>query len=390
MGPHFLAVRGSLRLPSSAAAAPPLPRSGGSYVFAALNLSNWNGIAKAALLRVSAHVAFVTEHKLLAAPLRIARRWMTTKGWSVFSSPDARTEAGGISGGVMITVRREVVAHPVPPHVWESLSFDPVTRSRLTACIVHIGVVVVLAVAVYLFDSDNLSERNVALLEQVAVMRQVLALPLLVGGDFNMSRTSLLEARFPERNNLILPQSPQHTCTVGHGAELDYVFLPSFLAASKASATVVPVGLPHHHAVIVALHSVGRPCFRTFYRPAPLPPVSVHSEARWAEAKLEAAAACGLPPLVWGQVHLLTPSQFLPLLSSAAELYALHSSLIDRAFWRPHTGRGGFVSIINKQFRPCRSQCVKTHNSVRFLSGLLRTLQSGRMLINAAQERSAT
>ena len=121
-------------------AADPLPRSGGSYLFAALNLSNWNGIAKAALLRVSAHVAFVTEHKLLAAPLRIARRWMTTKGWSVFSSPAARTEAGGVSGGVMITVRREVVAHPVPPQVWESLSFDPVTRSRLTACILRRGI----------------------------------------------------------------------------------------------------------------------------------------------------------------------------------------------------------------------------------------------------------
>ena len=175
-------------------AADPLPRSGGSYLFAAINLSNWNEIAKAALLRVSAHVAFVTEHKLLAAPLRTARRWMSTKGWSVFSSPAARTEAGGLSGGVLITVRREVVAHPVPSQVWESLSLDPVTRSRLTACIVHIGVVVVLAVAVYLFDSDNLSDRNVALLEQVAVMRQVLALPLLVGGDFNMSRTSLREA----------------------------------------------------------------------------------------------------------------------------------------------------------------------------------------------------
>jgi len=265
----------------------------------------------------------------------------------------------------MITVRREVVAHPVPPQVRESLSFDPVPRSRLTACIVHIGVVVVLAVAVYLFDSDNLSDRNVALLEHVAVMRQVLALPLLVGGDFNMSRTSLLEARFPERNNLILPQSPQHTCTVGKGAELDYVFLPSCLASSNTSATVVPVGLPHHHAVIVALHAVGRPSFRTFYRPAPLPQVSVHSEARWAEAKLDAAEACGLPPGVWSEVHLLSPSQFLPLLSAAAELYALRSSLIDRAFWRPHTGRGSLVKIVNKEFRPCRTQCVK---NAQFLS----------------------
>jgi len=187
------------------------PRRGGSYLFAALNLSNWNNVAKAALLRVSAHVAFVTEHELLAAPLRAARKWMVTKGWSVFSSPAARTEAGCISGGVMITVRREIVAHPVPPQVWDSLSFDPVTRSRLTACIVHIGVVVVLAVAVYLYDSDNLSDRNVALLEHVASMRQVLALPLLVGGDFNMSRTSLQEARFPQRNDLILPQTlPTH------------------------------------------------------------------------------------------------------------------------------------------------------------------------------------
>ena len=142
----------------------------------------------------------------------------------MFSSPAARTEAGGISGGVMITVRREIVAHPVTSQVWESFALDPPTRSRLTACIVHLGAVVALTVAVYLYDSDNLSDRNVALLEHVASMRQALSLPLLVGGGFNMSRTPLQEACFPQRNDLILPQAPQPTCTVGRGTELYYLF----------------------------------------------------------------------------------------------------------------------------------------------------------------------
>ena len=355
--------------------APTAGRHGGSILIAAINVSVWNPTARSAFLRLRAGVCFLTEHKLRDRTLRTARTWFSKKGWTAFSSPALHTPAGGISAGVGVLVRREVEAKPLPSAVWDSMDLSADARSRIAACSITLGAVTVLAVALYLYDTEGMSARNQSLLATVRTLRQVVGLPLLIGGDFNMPMSALEDISFLHDHLLSLPQPRQFTCTVGGGSEVDYIFVPACLEPAVYNPAVVPVGLPHHHAVTLCIRTSFVPTFRALRRPRPLPGVSVHSPHAWTLAQEEAADALGVNSDVFTHVATLSPAQFLPLVACAAEMYALGQSLIPRDEWAAYTGRSGPARITTRKISPALDVDHKSSNPVRFFSGLLVCIQ---------------
>ena len=147
--------------PSKCLSVPPCPACTFQLSVETVNCTSWSSI-ESWLVTATSHIVLVQEHHIVTDDdIAKAGQWAQQRGWKARFSPAIRTESGGTSGGVAILVRSFLGFH------------DPefgaiVSGSRAISGIVQVpGSPSILVTSVYLYDSEDLSDRHLDLLAAV-------------------------------------------------------------------------------------------------------------------------------------------------------------------------------------------------------------------------------
>ena len=238
----------------------------------------WSSIQKF-LGITSGHVVLCQEHKLITAEeIRKAQAWSVRNGWSAHFEPGLLGPGGGgggvgggASAGVAVLARNFLGFH-FP-------DFGPkVVSHRATGALVHIpGQASVYCVSTYLQDCVGLNDTNQDVLATIAARVTSLAVPFVVGADFNFEPALLAGSSLPARmgSQIVYPKAVVGTCrSVAEIKMYDYFLVSSRLAQAIDEVKAVSDSeLATHDPVSLTFH----PCLAslkalTFRKPPPLSP----------------------------------------------------------------------------------------------------------------------
>ena len=107
------------------------------------------------------------------------------------------TLVGGLSAGTVVLFSRRENYHvePLDPDDYD-LRLCPSLMSRVVVCKAKIGEHRILFLAVYGYHRDELSEKNVALFHAVTLLNNIVGLPMILGGDLNLTREEIIESGY--------------------------------------------------------------------------------------------------------------------------------------------------------------------------------------------------
>ena len=91
----------------------------------------------------------------------------------------------------MIAWQRHLNISPVDPHILSHIAAYTKQSASLAGCIVRLKHFSLLLVSIYLYDSEGLSARNLAILSQLYYLVLALNIPFICMGDFNMTPEDL-------------------------------------------------------------------------------------------------------------------------------------------------------------------------------------------------------
>ena len=122
----------------------------------------------------------------------------------------------------------------------------PIECVLVCVCVLRLARLAVMLVVVYAYAAEGLSDRNLALLDAVCHLVQVMSLPAVVGGDLNLGRVDLAGTSIG--HHLVYTSQVLNTCVLS-GSELDCVLVTPDLAHTVADAGVTDVGVYPHRLV---------------------------------------------------------------------------------------------------------------------------------------------
>ena len=224
---------------------------GGEQEFA-MHIATANGTSWGSLkhytMMAEAHVVLGQEVHTKETEVNEASEWAFKRGWkSVWSPAEPGQGEKGTTGGVVILARS-----------WLGLMEPPgqeaqVYPSRAASAVLEApGPRQVQPYSVYLHNGEGLSERNHGVLRDVGAHASISGRCFVIGGDFNLEPSTLLEAEFPQSlaSELISTGGPPGTCKVrGSSSNIDFFVVDGSLAKGVRSVQVdAAAGLtPHSH-----------------------------------------------------------------------------------------------------------------------------------------------
>jgi len=169
----------------------------------------------------------------------------------------------GTHGGELLAVRNHIHSTNIDINVLDNIAdiFD--TPLRFAARVVHFKHVQVLMVSLYLWDSEGFSERNNIILVQIKMLKDLLSLPILCVGDFNIKFEDFEASEWPQKMgvDMIHPKMPT-TLSSTSDRVIDYGFISKDIKVMYQD--LFPIrGVPWgpHYAFVVALNSKPRSIF---------------------------------------------------------------------------------------------------------------------------------
>ena len=138
----------------------------------------------------------IAEHHLTKEDLGKASHLARTLSYTAYLSPAISTPAGGSSAGVGCFVKSHICTSPIDASIWEQLALGDDLSSRLAGFHLRMKGVTVTFLVTYLFHSEGLTERNLQLLHALALLSAIVAGPIVLVGDFNLTLEQLDEANF--------------------------------------------------------------------------------------------------------------------------------------------------------------------------------------------------
>ncbi len=146
-----------------------------------------------------------------------------------------------------MAVRSHFLCRPVDPIVLEGIAGHFLNPLRFAACIVCFKKLSVLFVTLYLWCSEGLTERNNQILLSIHMLKQLLDLPIVCIGDFNMTTQEFLESGWLEKfsASLLAPNTPTMVSTSG-SRDIDFGFISNNIKCMHKKTMPVSPSQPLH------------------------------------------------------------------------------------------------------------------------------------------------
>ena len=128
----------------------------------------------------------VEHHK----PNDYIREVFNKKGCRVATNPPEPTmSVSAMSsgyGGEFVATHKRIHSSPEDINVYDTIASSTNAPCRFAACFIRLKGVTILLVAMYLWHTEGLSDRNQNLLKQLFILQQIVKVPIICYGDFNM------------------------------------------------------------------------------------------------------------------------------------------------------------------------------------------------------------
>ena len=305
------------------------------------NITTWGPQAERYISDLSDDILCMAEHHQSDSNLSKFKAKLRTFGRltsCTAASPTSRS-ATGTSAGLAISYKASIDAYPSDSIATRHACGvqDPM-HARWHSIHLRLHNVTVTVVTLYLFTGEGLSERNLTVLEQVAVFLLSLNTPVIVVGDWQNEPVDLFRNGWPQRLGLVLVNPPglTATCATGKGGArlLDFFLVSASLSPAVNCFAVYTVPWkPHIGLRLEVCTALRRLMVPTIRKPKELPTLPlvegehIFSHDTWVDAQQYADA------------YLARKSETSVLNLSAADAASLHPTqlLLCKRFARACT-----------------------------------------------------
>ncbi len=176
----------------------------------------------------SATVLMVQEHHLVQSDLcRDAEDFCGQRGWHAVFREAVRLPSGRSSGGVALLVRKRDDIGVTDP----GLDPGPLRHRLLGLKLAMGGTEPLVIVSAYLQAGVGLNELNMQALSTIAQWQELVQLPVLAGGDFNVPPNAIDKTDFSARSGMIVLTPGAATYRTAQAAtEIDYFLVTRSVA----------------------------------------------------------------------------------------------------------------------------------------------------------------
>ncbi len=115
-----------------------------------------------------------------------------------YNIPEGDTNTAG-HGGEIVATRSHILSNPIQPNILDYISEHFGSTIWLSACTIQFKGAVVISASIYLWCSEGLSERNNIILLKLNMLVNILKLPLICFGDFNLIPQEFLDGGWCEQ-----------------------------------------------------------------------------------------------------------------------------------------------------------------------------------------------
>ena len=237
------------------------------------NISSLSPHAKEYISSLSGNIHLLASVEVHKDNSLSVESFFNTNGYSI--SYNVPEKANVLShGGELIAVRKHLNSRPVQSEYLESVAEYFMSTLRFSARMVVLKGLEVLFLAVYLWASEGFSQRNQTILKQMKLLIQMLDLPFLCMGDFNITFKEFAESEWPDflGADTIDPQMVT-TTTLSTDRPIDFALISKSIKPMFASTQpIYDSTWKPHYSNILSLHM--RPIQirgKVLCKPKPLP-----------------------------------------------------------------------------------------------------------------------
>jgi hypothetical protein len=197
-------------------------------------------------------------------------------GWNTVVVPSVATVGAtglpGKSAGVAILAQRPrgLLAYGDSPGIGPP-PFPGRVAAALWPAVLSRGVLVI---SVYLFCSEGMSSRNIAIMEYVLLLTKVARCPFIIGGDFNISPSCMDAAGFPQQlgGTIVAPCEDTYV-SGGFSSLVDFFIIHNGIAAQTTVCRIdVLAPVAKHSPVRISIRADLKSVLtRQITKPAPYP-----------------------------------------------------------------------------------------------------------------------
>ena len=184
-------------------------RSCGLWAIDATNPNTFDAARRKILRHSKANAVIMQETRLKSSDeIAAAKRAAKREGWSAHFEPARHTAADRGSGGCGVAVKKGSGISAV-----STSDLDPEAKHRIAAAWVDVvikgGITII---SVYMADSEGLSERNMAVLQEATALVRSLRSPWIMAGDWNMEPSTLNSAGWVDTTGGVVVAPALVTC----------------------------------------------------------------------------------------------------------------------------------------------------------------------------------
>ncbi len=164
-----------------------------SLTFIYANINSWSANAQNTLLDSSVHadILFMVEtHQQSGTQIKADLRQNGRRAFLNHAAPSAKSALGS-HGGEAIAPLSHLNIRPVDQELLKEISKVTAEPLRWVVAVLLRKALPIMVGNVYMWDSEDLSDRNINILRQLYIVKQVIQLPCFIIGDFNMTPETL-------------------------------------------------------------------------------------------------------------------------------------------------------------------------------------------------------
>ena len=216
------------------------------------NISSFSLVSQQTLtqkMKQHSILACVEHHK----PTPTIEQFFQAKGWRVECTPPEPVQPHAISnshseysktsghghGGEFVASSKYIQCNNIQHDILHPIAEKTQAPRRFAATILRLRHVSVVLVAIYLWDTEGLSERNQNLLYQLYLLTLLFNMPFIVYGDFNMSPNLLAESEWLNKLRMrIFVPNVKSTLARGENSLIDFVLISFSFAQCLVSLEI--------------------------------------------------------------------------------------------------------------------------------------------------------
>ena len=143
---------------------------------------------------------------------------------SYYNSPQFNSFTNKTNGGEVIATKSNINSQTIDMDFLQHVASESHQPLAFSASYLRLKGLTIVLCSVYLYHTEGLTARNAAIMFQLTMLRQIINMPMIINGDYNMPSQVLVDAQWVSRlGGKVMQLDINSTLTTAATSNIDYI-----------------------------------------------------------------------------------------------------------------------------------------------------------------------